>query len=98
MADDVLEGPVLARALEERPGWQVSYDGKAIEKRFSFASFSEAFAFMTRVALAAEKLNHHPEWSNVYNKVNVSLSTHDSGGVTARDLKLAALMDRFAGG
>jgi 4a-hydroxytetrahydrobiopterin dehydratase len=67
-------------------------------KTFTFSDFSEAFAFMTRVALAAEKMNHHPEWTNVYNKVIIRLSTHDAGGVvTDRDRKLAKAIDEIAG-
>ncbi len=96
MARELLEGQALAQALKVRPGWQAAADGKSIEKQFTFANFSEAFAFMTRAALAAEKLDHHPDWSNVYRRVDVRLTTHDSGGVTALDLELAALMDRYA--
>ena len=69
----------------------------AISKKFVFADFNEAFGFMARVALAAEKLDHHPEWSNVYKTVEVTLSTHDAGGLTERDVALAEAMDRFAG-
>jgi 4a-hydroxytetrahydrobiopterin dehydratase len=69
----------------------------AISKKFVFADFNEAFGFMARVALAAEKLDHHPEWSNVYKTVEVTLSTHDAGGVTERDVALAEAMDKFAG-
>ncbi len=65
----------------------------ALQKEFKFSNFSEAFGFMTRVALMAEKMDHHPEWSNVYNKVSVVLSTHDAGGITEMDFKLAKMMD-----
>jgi 4a-hydroxytetrahydrobiopterin dehydratase len=68
----------------------------AISKKFVFADFNEAFGFMARVALAAEKLDHHPEWSNVYKTVEVTLSTHDAGGLTERDVALAEAMDKFA--
>ncbi len=68
----------------------------AITRTFTFADFSEAFGFMTRVALVAEKMDHHPEWSNVYKTVTVILSTHEAGGLTARDVDLATAMDRFA--
>jgi 4a-hydroxytetrahydrobiopterin dehydratase len=68
-----------------------------MSRKFEFRNFSEAFAFMTRSALAAEKLNHHPDWSNVYKTVNVTLSTHDAGGLTEMDLDLARRMNGFAG-
>lgn len=77
-------------------GW--SGDGSAIAKTFTFRDFNEAFGFMTRAALIAEKMDHHPDWKNVYKTVEVHLSTHDAGGVTALDFKLAAAMDRIAGG
>jgi 4a-hydroxytetrahydrobiopterin dehydratase len=82
-------------ALAELDGWQETPDGQAINKRFKFKSFGEAFAFMTRVALAAEKMDHHPEWSNVYNRVDVKLSTHSAKGVTDLDIKLAKKMNGF---
>ena len=78
-------------------GWGAVPDRDAIRKIWKFSGFSEAWAFMSRVALAAEKVNHHPEWRNVYNTVDVVLTTHDAGGLTVVDLKLAAQMDRFAG-
>ncbi len=78
-------------------GWQVTEGRDAIRKTFAFANFVEAFGFMARVALHAEKLNHHPEWSNVYRTVEVTLSTHDAGGLTELDVKLAGRMDRLAG-
>ncbi len=85
-------------ALERLPGWG-SVDGRdAIAKTFVFADFNAAFGFMARVALIAEKMDHHPEWSNVYKTVEVTLSSHDAGGVTERDVKLAEAMDRIAGG
>ena len=78
-------------------GW-IAVDGReAIQKTFRFKDFNQAFGFMTRVALHAEKLDHHPEWFNVYNRVDVSLATHDAGGVTELDVKLARLMDAAAG-
>ena len=70
-------------------GWKLARDGKAIKRKFEFSDFSEAFAFMTRVALLAEQADHHPEWSNVYNRVEIELTTHDAGGLTKRDMKLA---------
>ena len=74
-------------------GWSREAGRDAISREFVFADFNRAFAFMTQVALAAEKRDHHPEWSNVYNKVRVTLSTHDAGGVTEKDLDLARFMD-----
>ena len=70
---------------------------EAIAKRFTFADFSQAFGFMTRAALVAERMNHHPEWFNVWNKVDVTLATHDAGGLTALDIELAQAMDKIAG-
>jgi 4a-hydroxytetrahydrobiopterin dehydratase len=90
-------GTASAReALLRLDGWQLAEDEGSITREFGFRSFSEAFAFMTRVAMAAEKLDHHPDWSNSYRTVSVSLSTHDAGGLTELDFKLAARMDRFA--
>lgn len=82
-----------AEALAGLPAWK-RVDGRdAIEREFRFADFNAAFGFMSRVALEAEKRNHHPEWFNVYNRVSVVLSTHDAGGLTARDIALARFMD-----
>ena len=75
------------------PEWTLVQGRDAIRRQFRFADFSAAWAFMTRVALLAEKLDHHPEWSNVYNKVDVVLTTHDAGGLSARDVALAQAMD-----
>ena len=85
-----------AKALAELSGWASLSGRDAIAKSFKFKTFSEAFGFMTRVALAAEKMDHHPEWTNVYNKVDVVLSTHSAQGVTELDVKLARKMDLFA--
>ena len=76
-------------------GWTLSEDGKALEKRFRFADFSEAFAFLTRVAMHAEKVDHHPEFTSVWNRVDFRLTTHDAGGVTRRDAELAEAIDRL---
>ena len=84
-------------ALAKLSGWSEVKGRDAITKKFVFADFSQAFGFMARAALAAEKLNHHPEWSNVYKNVEVTLSTHEAGGVTELDAKLAEAMDRIAG-
>lgn len=81
----------IALALIELPGW--NRDGDAIRRAYKFADFTHAFAFMTRVALLAEKADHHPEWSNVYDRVEVRLTTHDAGGVTASDVDLARAID-----
>ncbi len=82
-------------ALAVLPNWTLRTDGLAIERAFRFADFSEAFAFMTRVALLAEKADHHPEWSNVYNRVHITLTTHDAGGLSARDVEMAKAIDGF---
>lgn len=76
-------------ALAELPDWRLRSDGMAIERSLKFGDFSEAFAFMTRVALLAEKADHHPEWSNVYNRVEITLTTHDAGGLSDRDVAMA---------
>ena len=82
-------------ALAGLPEWHLRDDKLAIVRRFKFADFSQAFAFMTRVALLAEKRDHHPEWSNVYNWVEITLTTHDAGGVSARDVDMAGAIDRL---
>jgi 4a-hydroxytetrahydrobiopterin dehydratase len=93
----LLEAGEIRAGLESLPGWQADAEAKAIRKTFRFADFSEAFGFMTRVALAAEKADHHPEWSNVWNRVEIALTTHESSGVTRRDLDLAAAIEAAAG-
>ncbi|HJO68260.1 MAG TPA: 4a-hydroxytetrahydrobiopterin dehydratase [Rhodospirillales bacterium] len=93
-----LSGAARDEALAGLEGWSDVEGRDAIAKTFRFASFSEAFGFMARAALEAEKMDHHPEWLNVYNRVEVTLSTHDAGGLTERDMRLAAVMDRLAGG
>jgi len=86
-----------AEAIKTLPGWAaVEGDRDAIHRTFKFADFNAAFGFMTRVALMADKLDHHPEWFNVYNRVEVVLTTHDAGGVTELDVKLATFMDAAA--
>ena len=91
-----LTGDARKAALARLPGWSELEDRDAIAKKFTFRDFNEAFGFMTRAALVAEKLGHHPEWFNVYKKVDVTLSTHDAGGVTELDIELAEAMDRLA--
>jgi 4a-hydroxytetrahydrobiopterin dehydratase len=83
-------------ALASLEGWTEVNGRDAISRKFTFKDFNEAFGFMARAALIAEKLDHHPEWFNVYNRVEVTLATHDAGGVTERDVKLAQEMDRLA--
>lgn len=85
-----------AEAFKSLPEWSETQGRDAIAKTFKFKDFSEAFAFMTRVALKAEQMDHHPEWSNVYNRVEVVLTTHDANGLTQRDIDLARAMDAFA--
>jgi 4a-hydroxytetrahydrobiopterin dehydratase len=93
-----LTGPARQAALARLAGWS-EVDGRdAIRRKFTFRNFSEAFGFMTRAALVAEKLDHHPEWFNVYNTVEVTLATHEAGGVTERDVKLAQEMNELAQG
>ena len=86
-----------ASAVAQLQGWAPADGRDAIVKTFTFEDFNAAFGFMTRVALLADKLDHHPEWSNVYNRVEVLLATHDADGVTALDVQLASFMDGIAG-
>lgn len=92
-----LEGKVREAALADLGDW-AALDGRdAISRIFKFKTFNEAFGFMARVALKAEQMNHHPEWFNVYNRVEVTLTTHDCGGLSDLDVKLAKFMDKAAG-
>ena len=84
-------------ALSQLKGWQEVEGRDAINRKYVFANFVEAFGFMTQAALIAEKMNHHPEWSNVYRDVDVTLTTHDCGGLSGLDVKLAKKMDELAG-
>ena len=84
-------------ALNQLPGWSYDSETKALVKSFKFSDFSEAWAFMNRAALLAEKMDHHPEWFNVYNRVDVKMTTHDAGGVTTLDRTMAVAMETFAG-
>ncbi|HEY2035038.1 MAG TPA: 4a-hydroxytetrahydrobiopterin dehydratase [Rhizomicrobium sp.] len=91
-----LDAKARAAALKKLKGWKDVKGRDAITKKFQFADFNEAFGFMTRVALLADKMDHHPEWFNVYNKVEVTLSTHDAGGVTKNDIDMAEAMNAWA--
>ncbi|MDD9854147.1 MAG: 4a-hydroxytetrahydrobiopterin dehydratase [Deltaproteobacteria bacterium] len=90
----LLAGEALRRALDDLPGWKLG--GGKLQKEFRFGDFNAAFGWMTRVALLAERMDHHPEWRNIWNRVSVALHTHDAGGVTKRDIDMAAAMDRYA--
>jgi 4a-hydroxytetrahydrobiopterin dehydratase len=83
-------------ALAGLPGWSEVHGRDAIRKEFRFKDFNAAFGFMTRVALMAERVDHHPEWTNVWNRVEITLSTHDAGGLTERDVTLARFIDALA--
>jgi 4a-hydroxytetrahydrobiopterin dehydratase len=91
-----LEPKARAAALKPLKGWKETKGGEAIAKNFRFKDFNEAFGFMARVALLADKMDHHPEWFNVYNRVDVTLSTHDAGGVTQNDIDMAKAMNAWA--
>ncbi len=93
-----LNAEARARALAKLPGWDPVESRDAIQKPFRFKDFNQAWGFMSRVALAAEAMNHHPEWSNVYNRVEIVLTTHDCGGLSERDIQLAWKIEQFAGG
>ena len=92
-----LNAEARARALVELSGWDPVEGRDAIQKSFRFKDFNQAWGFMSRVALAAEAMNHHPEWSNVYNRVDIVLTTHDCGGLSERDIQLARKIEQFAG-
>lgn len=96
MAAKPINPESLDASVAALDGWVSADDRKAISRAFKFADFNAAFGFMTRVALAAEKLDHHPEWSNVWNKVDIRLTTHDTGGLSDLDLRLAAQIDQIA--
>jgi 4a-hydroxytetrahydrobiopterin dehydratase len=91
-----LDTAARASALKPLPEWREVDGREAIARTFHFRDFNEAFAFMTRVALLAEKMDHHPEWFNVYNRVEVTLATHDAGGITEKDIAMAKAMDAYA--
>jgi 4a-hydroxytetrahydrobiopterin dehydratase len=91
-----LEGDARKQALAQLKDWRETPGRDAIFKKFVFKDFNEAFGFMTRAALVAEKMDHHPEWSNVYKTVEVTLSTHDTGGLSDKDIQLAKMMDAIS--
>ncbi|NKB52306.1 MAG: 4a-hydroxytetrahydrobiopterin dehydratase [Rhizobiaceae bacterium] len=93
---DQLSNTQINDALARLSNWSLAQDGSAITRTFIFSNFVEAFGFMTRVALIAEKMNHHPEWSNVYKTVEVTLTTHSANGLTELDINLAEKMDTLA--
>jgi len=95
MAKKLEQSEILSR-LSDAPGWTLASDGLSISCALKFADFNEAFGFMTRVALMAEKADHHPEWSNVYNRVEILLTTHDAGGLTEKDFALAGAINDAA--
>ena len=84
-----------ARLLADHPEWELTREGKAIQRTFQFADFSEAWGFMSRVALLADSHDHHPEWFNVYAKVEITLTTHDAGGLSTRDANMARAIDKM---
>jgi 4a-hydroxytetrahydrobiopterin dehydratase len=96
MTDKVLVGAPRAKIVGELGGWSEAKGRDAIVKTFQFKSFSQAWGWMSRVALLAEKMDHHPEWVNVYGRVDVTLATHTAGGVTEKDILMARKMDAFA--
>ena len=93
MAVEKLARSDAESALSQLDGWEFDRDGDAMRKVFKFSDFSEAWGFMNRVALIAEKSDHHPEWFNVYNKVDITLTTHDAGGLSQRDVKMAKAIE-----
>ena len=90
-----LDEAAISKAMQSLPSWRYDSGGGAISRDFKFKDFSEAFGFMTRVALAAQAADHHPDWSNGYNKVSITLSTHSAGGLTDKDLALAGKIDKL---
>ena len=90
-----ISDPQIKEALQNLEGWQRHETKHAIQKSFKFKDFSEAWAFMSRIALIAEKMDHHPEWSNVYNKVDITLTTHDADGISERDVTMAKNIENF---
>jgi 4a-hydroxytetrahydrobiopterin dehydratase len=98
MARTRMSDAEVKAAMADVPDWNLEGTSSAISRRFTFANFNQAFGFMTRAAMEAEKMDHHPDWSNVYKTVDVKLNTHDAGGLTELDFKLARKMDKLACG
>jgi 4a-hydroxytetrahydrobiopterin dehydratase len=96
MAVTKLSEDAIITALASLPEWRLDADKHALIRNLKFADFAEAFGFMTRVAILAEKADHHPEWFNVYNRVDITLTTHDADGVSQRDIDMAAAINTFA--
>lgn len=96
MSLEKLSSEAIEQELAGLTGWTLREDGAAISRSFRFRTFSQAFSFMAECALVAERMNHHPEWFNVYSRVDVTLTTHHVGGVTEKDVKLAQAMNRAA--
>ena len=90
-----LDPQSIQKELSTLTGWQTAQDREAIEKSFKFQDFNAAWAFMNRIALLAEKMDHHPEWFNVYNRVDITLTTHDAGGISQRDIEMAKQIENF---
>jgi len=95
MTIPALTAAEIAALLAELPGWSLREDGRAITRSFRFKDFNQAFAFMTRIALNAEKADHHPEWFNVYNQVDITLTTHAAAGLSARDAAMARVIETY---
>ena len=95
MSVSKLDDQARATALQELPHWSYDQTAQGIRRKLTFTDFAEAFGFMTRVAIIAEKVDHHPEWFNVYNRVEILLTTHDAGGLSQRDIDLAKAIDGF---
>ncbi len=91
----VLENPIIHEKLKSLEGWALSPEGTCLTRTFNFSDFIEAFGFMTKVALVAETMNHHPNWMNVYNEVIIGLATHDAKGITEKDFALATEINKF---
>ena len=90
-----IDPQTLESNLRSMPGWEIKKGGQAICKNFKFIDFNQAWGFLNRIALLAEKMNHHPEWSNVYNRVEITLTTHDAGGISMRDIAMAKEIDQY---
>lgn len=97
MSRTLLTPQELTDALMHLPDWDIVNSGKAISRLFTFKNFNAAFGFMSRIAMYAEKFDHHPEWSNIYNKVHVTLTTYSCRGITKMDIQMAEIMDQLAG-